>query len=1287
LATYDSEPRIENPKNLALPAAAEVILKRMFATHQRVLVQAELGGGFSGSRVFVIHPLKDVPELPAVIKIAPRGLIKQEYQAYQEHIRDRLSGAAEIKSAPVIAREQDWGGLRYHLVGSGIFDVESLNSFCRHARLSDIQDVLERLFKRMGPLWRFSRASAQFNLGASYDRLLPVNLSLEPVTPPSGAPVHTLKPGALADRSFRRGDYVRLEGFVVSKIKRDKQVVTLNLPRLAGGPPISYRLRLHAAKMTAPWQVNDVIDSIQSVVTATRYDLLQSQVKQALGQDFVTAKRLTLPGESGVTLPNPLVVLPDILSASRDVRVAHIHGDLNLENILVDPGARDARLIDFEMSREDHVLHDLLRLETGVVTWLLPEILADAGLPPETIYDLYERLHHAGHLALPEQSPRALAKIFGMLLAVRETAREFLFDRLDWAEYYQGLTLYLLGALKFKNLDDAPQAPLPKQVAFWGAATAQELSRERRSKKQDWRPDMTEDLTRQTLGGCEIIELIGQGGMATVYRARQPRLERDVAIKVMSPALAADPTFRQRFEREARASAGLRHPNILTVYDFGETDQGQLYLVVDYVRRGTLRKQMQERAAASPQGGAMPLAEALEIAAQVADALDYAHNQGIVHRDVKPSNILLTRQGRPLLADFGLVKPIQGDLNLTEPGNIMGTPAYMSPEQAIGAAVDGRADVYALGVTLFELLTGQRPFVDASPFSVILKHINDPLPRPSELNQAIPPALDEIVAKATAKSPGERYQRARDMARALRLASSPVQPVPPTRLFISYKRNVDPDQRLATQLYESLAAQGHDVFIDNTLRSGKAWLEEIDRQIKASDLLIVLLSEASANSEMVQAEVRRAFEYRKLYGRPRTLPVRIAYEDLLPYAIDIFVNPFQYAVWKSEADDEHLLRDILDAVGDQLPERTPISVSPGDERPDADDQALSPPLPDFDPRLLAAPGGAVRLRDKFYVERQADALLKNQVVKRGTTTTIRAPRQTGKTSLLIRGIHHARQSGAKVVFLDLQRFSSDRLLSLDVFLWEFAWSICDGLGLDEGILERAWKGSTGAPNKLTRLMEKHVLPALDEQLVLAIDEADGLLKTDFYKDFFSLLRSWHNCRAWDEAWEKLNLILVISTEPYLLIDDIHQSPFNVGLRLELTDFDEAQVRDLNRRHGSPLAESDIAPFMDLLHGHPFLVRRALYVLVTQDLPWPKLLSDAPTDHGPFGDHLRHQYWIIHDKPELKEALKEIMSVGRCSDQAQVALYRLLRAGLVKGSGDACDCRCGLYRSYFEDKLF
>ncbi len=543
----------------------------------------------------------------------------------------------------------------------------------------------------------------------------------------------------------------------------------------------------------------------------------------------------------------------------------------------------------------------------------------------------------------------------------------------------------------------------------------------------------------------------------------------------------------------------------------------------------------------------------------------------------------------------------------------------------------------------------------------------------------------------------DRYQVGDGLRDELDRLLEEVQPtssVQSAHLFICYKRNTDPDEQLALYLYNILTDQGHEVFIDQSMRTGAAWLEEIDQQIRTSDFLVVLLSEESADSEMVQSEIQRAYEYRQLQGRPHILPVRIAYEEMLPYTVSAFLKPLQYIAWNDPDDNQRVAQSILATVTGQPMPSTSFHMSPSisnllseDGRPIEDEEALHSPLPAFDPRFLEeleAPGGVVKLRDQFYIERDADIYLKQEIVKLGTTTTIRAPRQTGKTSLLMRGIHHARQRGAKVVPIDLQSFGYDLLDSVDVFLRELAESICHELRLDESDLEKTWRLSTGVQKKLIYYLEDQVLSEFEQPVVIAIDEADSLLHTTFYRDFFGLLRSWHNRRASHYQWENLNIVLVISTEPYLLIDDINQSPFNVGLDLDLPDFTDAQVLELMRQHGWVESEHYLSQFMNLFNGHPYLTRKALYTLVTQSITWPDLAKVAPTDQGPFGDHLRRQHWHLRDQPELQTALRQIIEHKCCPDDR--ALFRLLRAGLVKGSGDVYTCRCDLYHQYFKEKL-
>ncbi len=515
------------------------------------------------------------------------------------------------------------------------------------------------------------------------------------------------------------------------------------------------------------------------------------------------------------------------------------------------------------------------------------------------------------------------------------------------------------------------------------------------------------------------------------------------------------------------------------------------------------------------------------------------------------------------------------------------------------------------------------------------------------------------------------------------------------RLFIAYKRHAQKDAALATYLHDALKQLGHLVFIDQDLRTGEAWLDRIDAEIKASDYLIVLLSADSIDSEMVRSEINRANEYQKAQQKPRLLPVRVAFDGMLPYAIAAFLNPTQQIMWQSAADNEKVATAISQAIAETLPPQPdPFSQIPETGGALSEDgryltpaQTAPPPSPEFDPRFikrLTAPGGAVRFSDKLYVERAEDADLRAELVQWGATITIRAPRQTGKTSLLMRGLHHAKKSGAEVVFIDGQSLGLDAQSQFDPFLRGLAETLCDELGIDVTKVDQVWNGRLGAQKKLTNLIEDHILPQFDVPIVLALDEADALLTTSFSQHFFGLLRSWHNRRAMSPEWEKFNIALVISTEPYLLIDDINQSPFNVGLKLDLSDFRPSQFNQLNAQHGSPLDETAVTQAFNLLNGQPYLTRKLLYLTAVKQQHWAQIAAEATLDNGPFGDHLRRLSWSIRTQSTLREALKQIIRTQTCSDED--ALFRLQKAGLVTQSGNVIRCRCGLYAQYFEQKL-
>lgn len=273
-----------------------------------------------------------------------------------------------------------------------------------------------------------------------------------------------------------------------------------------------------------------------------------------------------------------------------------------------------------------------------------------------------------------------------------------------------------------------------------------------------------EDLTGRQLGPYQIVAPLGEGGMAAVYKAYQPNMDRYVALKVLPRHFADDPEFVQRFTREARVIANLQHPHILPVHDFGESE-GYTYMAMRFIRGGILSDWI-----ANNQPLSLP--QIRRIISQVGDALDYAHGQGVVHRDVKPSNVLIDERGNCLLTDFGLAKMVQASVKLTRTGGILGTPAYMSPEQGMGQGIDHRSDIYALGVILYEMVTGRPPYQAETPMAIMIKHIQAPLPPPHRYQPALSEDVERVILKSLAKEKDDRYATAGDMVQALQQATA-----------------------------------------------------------------------------------------------------------------------------------------------------------------------------------------------------------------------------------------------------------------------------------------------------------------------------------------------------------------------------------------------------------------------------------------------------------------------------------------------------------------------------------
>ncbi|MEX0788403.1 MAG: serine/threonine-protein kinase [Anaerolineales bacterium] len=267
-------------------------------------------------------------------------------------------------------------------------------------------------------------------------------------------------------------------------------------------------------------------------------------------------------------------------------------------------------------------------------------------------------------------------------------------------------------------------------------------------------------LIGESLDRYRLAEQIGQGGMATVYRATDPRTGKECAVKVLSPTIGSDKRFVRRFRREAEVLARLKHPQIVPVLDYGQA-RGMVYLVMPFVAGETMHQKLVKRKFTET--------EVRRWIRQVADALQFAHDAGIIHRDIKPSNIMIDRDGNAFLTDFGLARLAEGSGTLTG-SLLMGTPAYVSPEQGRGELVDARSDQYSFGVILFQLVTGQLPFDGDTPMATVMQHLQEPPPPPRTINPKLPPAAEKVILKSLAKDPSVRFASVGETVKAFEAA-------------------------------------------------------------------------------------------------------------------------------------------------------------------------------------------------------------------------------------------------------------------------------------------------------------------------------------------------------------------------------------------------------------------------------------------------------------------------------------------------------------------------------------
>lgn len=566
------------------------------------------------------------------------------------------------------------------------------------------------------------------------------------------------------------------------------------------------------------------------------------------------------------------------------------------------------------------------------------------------------------------------------------------------------------------------------------------------------------------------------------------------------------------------------------------------------------------------------------------------------------------------------------------------------------------------------------------------------------------------------------------------------------RVFISYC-NQEPDLSLALELAEGINATGHQVFAANIgavypdRESAKNWLSQIDFQLEQCDYFLLLLSGETAVSEIVMEELRKIKElrYRRQNLAPAVLPIRVNYPRSIRLNHDLrnYINDTQQREWTSPADTVLLLQEInqmlLETVAgestvqpagtSQTDTEDDISagfivnlnlLAPEHSCPKSATQTVTisrtlplsnPPSPAAEPQI---PQGQVRLDSAFYVDRVPwEAQCYKELLQPGTLIRIKAPRQMGKTSLMARILYQAKEQGYRTVPLSFQHADAASFANLNSLLRWFCTKITRKLRLPHQI-DDYWTDTYGSKDNCTAYFEDCLLSQNNAPLVLGLDEVDRVFQyPTIADDFFGLLRAWYEEAGYgdsdSELWAKLRLVVVHSTEVYIPLN-VNQSPFNVGLPIELSEFSAEQVADLARRHGLNWQINMVEKLMNIVGGHPYLVRVALYHIAQEfalfNRPFSgsakeqkdleetldRLLELAPTEAGIYGDHLRRHLWNLQEHQELAAAFSRVVAANEPVELESVLAFKLHSLGLVQLRGNEVTVRFELYRQYFGDRL-
>ncbi len=506
------------------------------------------------------------------------------------------------------------------------------------------------------------------------------------------------------------------------------------------------------------------------------------------------------------------------------------------------------------------------------------------------------------------------------------------------------------------------------------------------------------------------------------------------------------------------------------------------------------------------------------------------------------------------------------------------------------------------------------------------------------------------------------------------------------KVFISY-RSAEPDRELGKQLEIALSAIGHTVFTtENSIKLGDNWFDRINFFLKECDYLLLLLPPTVSQSELLTYQVQQAKELQdsRPDKKPIILPIRVGFPLNVPLNHDLrgYLYRIEQREWQTTADTPILIEEVLKLLAETP---APIKDEPEDLTPNQVLEISSDriPLPAAEPEL---PGGQVDVASQFYIERQPiEERCYQTILQPSALIRIKAPRQMGKTSLMARILHHGSRQGYCTVPLTFQLVDKAVFADLDKFLKWFCAYVGRELHLPNQ-LDDYWDEIFGSKVNCKDYFEKYILPQIDSPLILGLDEIDRVFQyPDIAEDFLGLLRAWHEESKRRDIWKKLRLIVVHSTEVYIPMN-INQSPFNVGLPVDLPEFNAGQIQDLAARHNLNWSNAEVEKLMAIVGGHPYLVRVALYHISQSELTLDELTESAIADSGIYSDHLRRQLWNLEEYPELAAGMREIAAADSPVQLKAMQAFKLDSLGLVKLQGNECVPRCELYRQYFRTNL-